>query len=479
MPRDCTALSDHSALSDVQSVPSGWIQYTDKPKMTKRNASSSRARSANNRTRRLRGKGDYSEDIRNETNVATRLEKKIDHLERSLVHATPSIAKGASIAGRALGSLLGQGDLGAMAGEGLSKLFGFGDYRVAVKGNSLMAGTTSTPVPKFSGDGRRGTRITEREFIGNVLTGSVVSGSSVFNNAVYPVNPIDSNTFPWLSRIAQQFDQWEPHGIVFEYRTTSSTFNGTSQALGAVIMATDYDSLDAAFRDKQQMENADYACSTVPSQSLLHGLECDPRERPLEVMYTQTRAGNQNFSSLGNFQIATQGCSTAGTTLGELWISYDITFYKKVLPEHSESSPFVNINNKAIALSQLFKPNSATIAKDITVALIPGYGTRFVFPPSQSSGRYLFLAYMSEFLSGDLGQIVPFGHKNCEQVSGYAGTNTGIGTPGVSSSVINITGPGAWFHTGLKQGTPPQEANAKMILIPIDFDTNWDVTPPV
>jgi hypothetical protein len=34
---------------------------------------------------------------------------------------------------------------------------------------------------------------------------------------------------------------------------------------------------------------------------------------------------------LGNFQLATQGVSAAGVTLGELWVSYDITFYKKQL----------------------------------------------------------------------------------------------------------------------------------------------------
>jgi len=400
------------------------------------------------RQARLRGKGDYSADIIGETDLAKRLEKKIDHLEKSLVHVTPSLSKGASLAGRALGSFIGQGDLGALAGEQLSKLLGYGDYRTSIRGNSLMGSTSGTAVPKFQGDGKRGIRLTEREFIGNVLSGSLSSGSSVFTNQSYKLIPTDSATFPWLSKIAGLFDQWEPHGIVFEFHTTSSTFNGTSQALGAVVMATDYDVNDPPYASKQIMENADYACSSVPSASLLHGVECDPKERPLDVMYTTPRVNQLNFSTLGNFQIATQGCSTAGTTLGELWVSYDITFYKKQLVSSAADVPNFSVNGLAIAAGPIFVPSTISSQKDLTYTPVIGVGTDIFFPRSQGTGRYLIVADCANFQAGDGASLNPV-LTNAVSVSSSTSVVT-VGQPFVTVNLIDITAANASVRFGLK-----------------------------
>lgn len=395
----------------------------------------------------LRGKGDYSEEVTSETNSLRRMEKKIDHLEKQLVGTRISDSKAGSIAGRALGSLVGQGDLGAYAGDKLAKLFGFGDYRVAVKGNSLMAGAAGPSVPKFQGDGKRGVRLTEREFLGNIVSGSLSGGSTVFTNQSFPLNPNSSETFPWLSQVAYLFDQWEPHGIVFEFHTTSSTFNGTSQALGAVIMATDYDSNDPAFSSKQVMENADYACSSVPSSNLLHGIECSPSERPLQVMYCTPRNGQLNFSNLGNFQIATAGCSTAGTTLGELWISYDITFYKKQLVSPAKiidcfSSYAVGVTST----NPLIPLSSILYAENILATIVVGTGTRLSFPPSKGTGKYVYTCWISAH--NTLDGIAPTSLTNCtfaqQLTAGVAPANYAF------RGVITLTGPNASFIVGTK-----------------------------
>lgn len=395
--------------------------------------------------RRLRGRGDYSSEVKSEKDALRRVEGKIDHLERSLVHTTPSSRKAASMAGRALGSFLGQGDLGAYAGEGLSKLFGFGDYRTAIKGNSLMGEVSGNAVPKFSGDGKRGIRMTEREFIGNVVSGPAIN---LFDNNSYVINPTDPNTFPWLSKIAHLFDQWEPHGVVFEFHTTSSTFNGTSQALGAVIMATDYDVNDPIYASKQIMENADYACSSVPSSNLLHGIECDPRERPLQVMYCTDRAGQLNFSQLGNFQVATAGCSTANVTLGELWISYDITFYKKQLASPAADVPASSYASTTVIGGPMIIPTTLLFSEQISLLQEVGVGTRVLFPPSMGAGRFLITSYVGNYQVGDNvaldGLLV-----NCVLVQTLLSTAV-AGSPFVRESVYDITAPDAYIRIGLK-----------------------------
>jgi hypothetical protein len=365
--------------------------------------------------------------------------------------------------------MVGQGDLGAMAGEGLSKLFGWGDYRTAIKGNSLMAGVSGNSVPKFSGDGKRGVRLTEREFIGNILASTTAtSGSTVFNNQFFPLNPTSSATFPWLSKIAHLFDQWEPHGIVFEFHTTSSTFNGTSQALGAVIMATDYDSYDPLYANKQVMENADYACSSVPSCNLLHGVECDPKERPLKILYTSDRAAQKNFSSLGNFQIATQGCSVAGVTLGELWVSYDITFYKKQLEASTISGPDLSLQMLTTVGGPLIFPTDVLSQNEIEILQLVGVGTRVLLPPNATSGNYLATYYRENLAAGDvLANWTPTNLVNCT----FTQLSTSLAIANENFFCIyrfQVIGQNASFQLGLSQAATTN--NFTIVQVPDGVD---------
>jgi hypothetical protein len=237
--------------------------------------------------------------------------------------------------GAQIGARYGQAGLGMKAGDFINRVIGKGDYTVV--GNSLMRGnlTKSSQIPFFTPDGKRGLRVTEREYLGDIRSGALVGGSTIFSNNSFAINPGLAATFPWLSALANNFDQWQPNGIIFEFRSTSSTFNGTSQALGTVIAATEYDVVDPQFATKVEMENSDYAMSCAASESLIHAVECSPKERQRQLY--SIRNGSvpsndiQRNYDLGNFQIATQGMSVADVNLGELWVSYDITFYKKQL----------------------------------------------------------------------------------------------------------------------------------------------------
>jgi hypothetical protein len=237
----------------------------------------------------------------------------------------------------------------------------------------------------------------EREYIGDIYSGPLVGGSTAFDNRPFKINPTNALCFPWLSIIASQYDQWEPNGIVFEFVSTSSEYNGASQALGTVIMSTDYDILDAPYTTKQLAENADYACSTKPSQSLLHGIECDPRERPLPIMYTHSESGPSRFQDLGNFQLATVGCSVSDVSLGELWVSYDITFYKKQIVPAVDLIPALSATGLSIVGEGPFSGLTQTLCSRHVALISSGSNSIIQFDSSVQSGTFVMYYYMANW----------------------------------------------------------------------------------
>jgi len=302
----------------------------------------------------------------------------------------------AALAGGALGGYFGQPALGATVGRAASSLLGFGDYELVA--NSLMPGIAApvggAPVPFFSKNGKRGIRITEREYLGDIFSGPLSNGASQFNVQSYPINPAQPLTFPWLSPIAAEFEQWEPLGMVFEFKSTSSTFNGGSQALGTVIMGTDYDPMARLAVSKVQLENMDYSDSCKASSDMMHGIECAPLERSDNLMLCRPGpivATNDSlrFYDLGTFQVATQGCSAANVNLGELWVTYDVVFYKKQLtPAMSGNQISTYFRSTDAPTPSAIFGGSATSETWGSLAMTR-VGNTFTFPPTITYGRYI------------------------------------------------------------------------------------------
>lgn len=224
-------------------------------------------------------------------------------------------------------------DLGGKLGGAISRLVGFGDYHV-VNNTLTTVGKAIDPgqaVPSF-GDLSMATRIRHREYIGDIITPST---PATFTLLAYPINPGMPQTFPWLSTLANQYQQYIFNGLVFEFVSTSSEY-ATGTAMGSIILATDYDSLDSNFIDKPHMENCQYSVSAKPSMNQIHTIECLPSATANKLYYTRNGATNQSgdlrLYDLGNFQVATSGLTApAGAVLGELWVSFDISLFKPIV----------------------------------------------------------------------------------------------------------------------------------------------------
>lgn len=231
-----------------------------------------------------------------------------------------------------MGSMIGSG-LGNLAHSALYALTGFGDYKV--QSNTLLE--TNGP-PKIENKGKEFV-VRHREYIKDIYSGTgLANTASPFALESFSINPGNINTFPWLSALADKFEQYRIEGMVFEFKSLYSdavvTQNGS---IGSIILATEYNAASPPFQNKQAMENYEFAQSAKPSMSIIHPIECARSQSVLSELYVRTAAvptgEDIKTYDFGDFQIASQGiplgsANLLGVNLGELWVSYQISFLK-------------------------------------------------------------------------------------------------------------------------------------------------------
>lgn len=236
---------------------------------------------------------------------------------------------------------------------------GRGDYAGDAGGNQIMGGSVATPITVNASDDLSGDiYISHREFLGDVTAlATGTSTPSAFNNLIYDLNVGLQTTFPWVSQIAQNFTLYELEGCIFEYKPNSGELGSASNALGKVIMATQYDPDAPMFGTAVEMENYSYSTSCKPSEHMLHGIETDPKQRSTQMLYVRTGPASKDkvFTDYGRFQIATQGLpvnATAGTivNIGELWVTYRVKLsraqlYNSLLSADVGFDQFVGVSN--------------------------------------------------------------------------------------------------------------------------------------
>jgi hypothetical protein len=300
------------------------------------------------------------------------------------------------VSGRSVGSAVG-GWVGDMAVKAIKSITGFGDYKVSR--NSLV---NSNQIPQFSINSRS-VLVRHREYVGNV-----VSPGPAFTTTTFLINPTTS-LFPWLSELANSFEQFRLHGMVVEFKSTSAdAISATNTALGSVILATQYNVNSPPFSTQQQMEAYDFVTSCKPSESMIHPIECAVSPGGVAEFYVDTGyGGDSRLSFLGATILATVG-QQAASTLGELWVSYDIELLKpKILGGYPSAGLSYGCNtsgvgqtsggNQFILLNANFPPGSYPGGSDIDVWFPLNVGTSASYTtvsfPAGISGAYLLRFY--------------------------------------------------------------------------------------
>lgn len=346
-------------------------------------------------------------------------------------------------AGTAIGSFLG-GKLGHL----VEKITGFGDY--TVESNSIMDGGLSPPQIVNSIE-KGGFIIRHREYVQDIVA------TSDFTALQFPLNPGVRKSFPWLSQIAGNFEQYRWRGLLFEFKSTSSDAvlsSATSSALGVVAIATDYDAADSAYASKRVMLNSMFACSSKPSVSFIHPIECKSSLTPMRLQYIRTGAIPSNTDprmyDIGNTYVATEGMQSAGGVVGELWVTYEVEFYKQQVA-HDNLTDHFKLTSPAsatwLAIGSTNHPNdpAATLGGSINDA-----GDTYTFPANISDGLFLLTYNCYGTSAASIGQI-NLSYSGCAAVDLWNAATAVVQAPaaGVSSAyimagvVVRISAPSA------------------------------------
>lgn len=360
-----------------------------------------------------------------------------------------------SYLGRTLGGMTGvpgMNAVGAYAGSKFANLVGFGDYGTSA--NQIVDGTNKGQISVNDSDMTGDVYITQTEFIQNISCSATAAGASAFQIVQFPLNPGIVTTFPFLSQIAQNYTLYEFEGLVFKFNPTSGENNATSNSLGKVILATNYDPNSSAFVNSVQMENYDYANAAKPSQTIVHGVETANHQQALNMQYIRTGATTRDkvFFDIGNLFVATEGIpfAAAGTQiLGELWVTYRVklsraNLYSSLLGTSISQDSF--LGNWPTHASGFTSTAKSTNQIGCVVTTSAANTILITFPVNISLGSYLLSLQCISGATGFTNQIL----------TGPVGTNMTFWTPQTalpSATAVNRVGPevigGAPTNTGI------------------------------
>lgn len=356
------------------------------------------------------------------------LRKKVSQLSTKTQKKTP-FADAAGIVGNHVGGMFNRGalgkNIGRWLGTGIGSIFGSGDYTLNGMQPQYNTLTNGAQIPQFDRS-RHSTVISHREYLGDI------QGTTAFTIAEYPLNPGVARTFPWLSSVAAQFQEYRIHGMIFEFRPLITDFVTSGQP-GVVVMATNYNSEAPAYTTKQQMENSEFAVSVKPTCNLIHGIECAGNQTILPQRYVRVGdlATDQDLTlyDYGKFQFATQGNPIA--VIGELWISYSIEFFKPILtPDLASDAVAAHLRGATVSTS-----NTLGVAAIKTGNLAMTYSTTSATFQTQPGAKY-FLTYTLTSTASDV-NVTTFNWV----VSG--GTLLSYFAPGSSTRVASTTSAGS------------------------------------
>jgi len=172
---------------------------------------------------------------------------------------------------------------------------------------SVMASVTRVKEQPF--------RVIREEFIQDV------QGSAALAVYSLPINPGLTQTFPWLSMIANAYDLYRFNKLRISYRTRD-----TSSDKGTVALAFEPNPDDPTPTNAQQIENFDTRVVMTPwVDGSMDVPVCDLNRLKKFLIRNSLVAAELATYDLGALYFGVAGTNTG--KIGELWFEYDVSFY--------------------------------------------------------------------------------------------------------------------------------------------------------
>ena len=288
------------------------------------------------------------------------------------------------------------GAVGTTLGN-VSQALGTGEYIT----NDLVNQGMGAPdgVPSFGLPSDQGVLLSNSEYVSDIF-GPNVNGA--FENNIFEINPGLFKTFPWLSQVAGNYEEYELKQLIFTFKPTITDFVSTNGQVGTLVMATQYNVEDTPFTNKQDMMHYAGSMATKVSQGMLHGVECDPSKnsgapgkfiRAGAVLPAQDKA-NFDLGTL-NLAVVNTPAEFTNKALGELWVSYTLILRKPKFYAAEGSTIVQDYNlliapvpNQAAQLTNNWKTYPALQNRIngnvvfVGTTLTPNPAIRYVFPAS-------------------------------------------------------------------------------------------------
>lgn len=167
----------------------------------------------------------------------------------------------------------------------------------------------------------RGVVVTHREYVQDLT-----SADSNFRNTSFSVNPGLATTFPWLSAVAGRFESYLFRRLHFIYEPVCPTTTP-----GAVMMAIDYDAADTTPTTKVVLMSYKGAVRSAPWNITKFDASRDDLRKFGIQRYVRTTTNPSGTDvktyDVGRLQVATQNTPAVPTTLGELYVEYEVEFF--------------------------------------------------------------------------------------------------------------------------------------------------------
>jgi len=320
----------------------------------------------------------------------------------------PFLAPLGSMAGGALGDLAESG-----LGEIISKIFGSGKYVVgdesmplagSIKKNAFILPEEGSHV-EFGTDSKGDyIRVCKRELVGDVLS-STAAYQVAFS---MPDTPCNSQIGPWMSQVANLFQEYTYDGLVFEYisLTSPTLVSGTPgiQTGGYVGFVTQMNPELAAPSDKQMALELQSAQTAAPWKSQLHPVECERGLTNQPDLFVEGRSGVPSNSVSALYRHATTYLivgeqPSANVKMGEVWCSQAVKLRYPSLDNPLPVNAHWNLSNATGGGTFKMFGDSGTriqrtgVKSGISIETNPTFSGTVTFPSSRGSDRWYSMVY--------------------------------------------------------------------------------------